>query len=176
MTETNLIEDLRRLSPPDWGWLAVFALGLLAGLVALGVWRWRVRRAPRTGSGPEGGAAPWTVALEALERLAPLLRTEASRDYGRAATAILRTYIETRYGLHAPRLATEEFLVAAARSDALPAAQRGNLGRFLGGCDLFKFGRFTGTPEELRALHVAALDFVLASRPADAAGPGGPAS
>jgi hypothetical protein len=165
MTETNLIEDLRLLSPPDLRWLlAVLAAAVLA-LVGLGLWRRLARRAALPGPPTVAGAPPWETALAALERLSPLLRPESSRDYGMAATTVLRGYIEDRYGLHAPRLATEEFLVTAAGSGALPASHRASLGRFLSGCDLFKFGRFTGTPEELRALHAAAVDFVLASRP-----------
>lgn len=173
MTETNLIEDLRLLSPPDLRWLVWLALVALGATAALGIWRRLARRPAPPDRGGASETTPWEDALAALERLAPLLRPEASRDYGMEATGVLRRYIECRYGLHAPRLATEEFLAAAAGSEALPRVHRESLGRFLGGCDLFKFGRFTGTPEELRGLHAAAVDFVLASRPAAPAAPGG---
>jgi hypothetical protein len=174
MTETNLIEDLRLLSPPDLRWLLALSGVAVIGLVALWLWRRLARPVALPAPATEPAAAPWETALAALERLSSLLRPEASHEYGVAATAVLRSYLEDRFGLHAPRLATEEFLALAAGSDALPGAHRERLGRFLEGCDLFKFGRFTGTPEELRGLHAAAVDFVLASRPVAAASPEGP--
>ncbi len=163
MNDTNLIEDLRLLSPPNYGWVPIVALVVLALVVAVLISRALRRPAPTAlaAAGPE----PWTVALDALERLAPLLCAERSRDYGIAATGVLRSYIEARYGLRAPKLATEEFLVAAGASPALPAEHRASLGRFLELCDLFKFGRYVASADELQQLHAAAVAFVLASRP-----------
>lgn len=172
MIETNLIEDLRLLSPPDHRWLLVAGAGaMLLALLAFLLRTVLRRRTVAAGAAPAGGVAPWEAALTGLEQLAGLLRPEASRDYGVAATRVLRAYIEERYDVHAPRLATEEFLVAAAREPRLPAAHRASLGRFLELCDLFKFGRYTASTAELRELHAAAVAFVLASRPA--AGPEG---
>jgi hypothetical protein len=105
------------------------------------------------------------LALAELERLAPLMRTDRSRDYAIAATGVLRSYIEARFGLHAPRLTTEEFLVAARRSPTLPAADQAALGCFLERCDLCKFGRFVAAVDELRDLQASAVAFVLKSRP-----------
>ncbi len=163
MNDTNLIEDLRLLSPPNYGWVLIVALVVLALVVAVLISRTFRRPAPTAlaTARPE----PWTVALDALERLAPLLCTERSRDYGIAATGVLRSYIETRYGWHAPKLATEEFLIAAGTSPVLPAEHRASLGRFLELCDLFKFGRYVAAADELQQLHAAAVAFVLASRP-----------
>jgi hypothetical protein len=171
MKDTNLIEDLRHLSPPDLRvWLVLVGLVIL-GLAALRFWS---RRSTRQPSQPqEAGAAPWETALMELERLIGLLRPEASRDYAIAATTILRRYVEQRFQLHAPRQATEEFLAAATRSDALSPEQRAALGRFLACGDLFKFGRFTAATGELAALHEAALAFVQDSRPGTGA-PGHP--
>jgi hypothetical protein len=161
---TNLIEELRLLSPPTYGgWLAAGLMVILAaGFFAL----WHARRR-RTDSGSIGvsGAPLWDVALAELERLIPLLRAEQSREYAIQSTGILRRYIEGRYALQAPRLATEEFLAAAAKSAALPAEHRGSLRHFLELCDLLKFGRYLASAGELEPLHAAAVAFVLASRP-----------
>lgn len=164
MNDTNLIEDLRLLSPPNYGWVLIVAL--VVAIVLLAILISRALRRPAQTALATAGPEPWTIALEALERLAPLLCTERSRAYGIAATGVLRSYIETRYGWHAPRLATEEFLVAAGASPALPAEHRASLGRFLELCDLFKFGRYVASADELQQLHAAAVAFVLASRPA----------
>jgi hypothetical protein len=169
MSGTNLIEDLRLLSPPNYGWAAAVAGGLV---VAVG-FGWAVRRLARSRVGSAAavvaGVAPCDRALAELERLAPLLCPARSRDYGMASTAVLRRYIEERYGLRAPLQTTEEFLVAAAVSAELPPADRVGLGEFLGLCDLFKFGRFVASVEELGRLHAVAVAFVLRSRPTPAA-------
>jgi hypothetical protein len=163
MSDPHLIEDLRLLAPPGYAWLAVLALaiGLLAGVILL----WRAARRPAATAPGLEGPASWDLALAALEQLAALLSPQHSRQYGIESTAILRRYLETRYGLHAPRLATEEFLAAARDSAALPAEHRTSLGRFLALCDLFKFGRYLASADELQQLHAAAVAFVLASRP-----------
>ncbi|HOY58701.1 MAG TPA: hypothetical protein PK640_11275 [Verrucomicrobiota bacterium] len=171
MNETNLIEDLRLLSPTSFGWaLAVAAVAACGVLLALALrHKARPERAPSPAT-PDA-AAPWDWALAELERLTALLRTDRSRDYGIAATGVLRGYVEARYGLRAPRLTTEEFLTAAGASDALPAADRQHLGRFLQLCDLCKFGRYVAGVGELQELQAAALAFVLRSRPESAAAP-----
>ena len=163
MSDPNLIEDLRLLAPPGYAWLVALALALM--LVASAILLWRARRRPAAAIPGRGGPPSWDLALAALERLTPLLSPQHSREYGIESTAILRCYIETRYGLHAPRLATEEFLVAARDSSALPGEHRASLDRFLALCDLFKFGRYQASADELQQLHAAAVAFVLASRP-----------
>ena len=171
MNDTNLIEDLRLLSPPNHRWAV--ALALTCAALAVLTWWWRRLRHARPTPSPlraPSGSPPWEIALAELERLAALLRPETSRDYAIASTAVLRRYLEQRYGLRAPRLATEEFLEAASRAEALPPEHRPSLDRFLRLCDLLKFGRYTAGAGELRELHAAALGFVMASRPAEDAG------
>jgi hypothetical protein len=165
MNTTNLIEDLRLLSPPNYGgWLA---LGI-AGILVVGFILFARRRLSRaaTDAAESTGLGLWDVALAELERLIPLLNREHSRDYAIRSTDILRRYIENRYALRAPTLATEEFLVMAGGSPALPADHRASLREFLELCDLLKFGRYLAATGELEALHAAAVAFVLASRPA----------
>ncbi len=164
MDTTNLIEDLRLLSPPNLGvWLVLgLAVVLLAGLFLCARLFRRTAHAAAEVTGPD----LWDVALAELEHLTLLLNRGHSRDYAIQSTGILRRYIEARYLLRAPKLATEEFLVLAKDSPALPAGHRESLRRFLELCDLLKFGRYTAPAAELAALHAAAVAFVLASRPA----------
>jgi len=164
MNTTDLIEDLRLLSPPSYGiWLALGAAAILALGILLLARRFR-RAAHATAKIP--GPELWDVALAELEHLTPLLNRERSRDYAIQSTGILRRYIEARYTLRAPKLATEEFLALAKESPALPAEHRAGLRHFLELCDLLKFGRYLAPAAELEPLHAAAVAFVLASRPA----------
>ncbi|MBM3878891.1 MAG: hypothetical protein FJ387_04120 [Verrucomicrobia bacterium] len=168
MTETQLIEDLRLLAPPSYRWLILPLAAVVTALAVVLGQRLRRRhreRPPSQASAASAGLAPWELALTELERLTPLLRLEHSRDYGIAATGVLRRYLEGRYALHAPRLTTEDFLRLAAASTALPLNHRDSLVRFLRLCDLFKFGRYVASAAELSQLHTAAVAFVLASRP-----------
>jgi len=163
MPSTNLIEDLRLLSPPSYAWLLWLALALVALGMAWGFWRRFARRTVK----PEPVATPdvWEETLRELERLLPLLRPDQSRAYAIASTSLLRRYLERRFGLEAPRLATEEFLLAARQSPALPEPHRAKLGEYLRLCDLMKFGRAVAETPELLRLHEAAVEFVSTSQP-----------
>ena len=61
------------------------------------------------------------------------------KDFHVELTMVVRRYLERRYGIRAPSLTTEEFLVAAKDSDALPPPTVGRLGAFLEASDLVKF-------------------------------------
>lgn len=163
MPETNLIEDLRQLSPPSYAWLAWLALAVVTGTV---LWWFGRRIRKRAGPSPSTPTPDvWEETLRELERLIPLLRPDQSRAYAIASTSLLRRYLEGRFGIEAPRLATEEFLLAAQQSPALPEPHRGRLGECLRLCDLMKFGRAVADPAELQQLHEAAVAFVSASKP-----------
>ncbi len=172
MRDTNLIEDLRLLHPPEVSaavWVFV-ALLLVAGAAVWLARRRRKRITPRPPS-PDESLAAWEEAMRELERCSAWLRTEASRDYAIAATGVVRRYLERRFGLHAPRLTTEEFFVAVRVGDLLPEPHRESLGRYLVLCDLMKFGRAIAESVELQQLHQAAVNLVMDSRPL----PSGPA-
>jgi hypothetical protein len=164
MSTTNLIEDLRLLTPPRYGvWLAL----VLSAILILALWL-ILRRRPGAECGTvvdSTGPEPWALALSELERLTHLLASEHSREYAIQSTGVLRRFIEARYSLRAPKLTTEEFLVAAGQAPELPADHRARLRRFLELCDLLKFGRYRATTGELATLHEAAVTFVMASRP-----------
>jgi hypothetical protein len=164
MNETNLIEDLRLLSPPNYAWLAVVVAGMVVAALTVIAWKRRQRSTLQVAA-PDLSLAIWQGALDELERLTQLLAPERSRDYGIASTRILRGFIERRFGIQAPRLATEEFLVEASRHPAMPSPERAGLERFLHLCDLFKFARTRADSSELRELHEAAVAFVMAAKP-----------
>jgi hypothetical protein len=163
MTETNLIEDLRLLHPPSYVWVLGLAV-VASGLVLV---TWFVRRRVPLAIAPDSvnPLTVWEETLRELERLVPLLRPDQSRAYAMASTSLVRRYLERRFNVAAPRLATEEFLAAARHSAALGEEDRSRLGEYLHWCDLLKFGRAMAETSELGRLHQAAVEFVTRSRP-----------
>ncbi len=121
-----------------------FLVGAAAvALLLLLVW-WLRRRARRPKSLSVEVALPAHInALRALERLQQAPRqTEAEVEaFYVEVSRILRTYLEERFGLHAPMRSTEEFLVEVEQGDALSLSQRQSLRQFLQQCDLVKFAR-----------------------------------
>lgn len=57
-------------------------------------------------------------------------------------SAIIRRYIENRFGLKAPEQTTEEFLTGLEDAQDFPAEYKSLLNKFLRHCDLVKFARF----------------------------------
>ena len=157
----DLIDDLRLLDPPT-PWQVNFWLLAALGLAAALAWwlfrRWRAQRAAQAAALVVGQAHE--NALAELARLFALIETEQSRPYGIESSAIIRRYIEARFGLAAPLLATEEFLVAAQDSPRMSPDAQVLLGDFLQWCDLLKFARTLADRAELEQLHAAAVKFV----------------
>jgi hypothetical protein len=75
-------------------------------------------------------------------------------------SAIVRRYLEGRYGVRAPELTTEEFLQEAKRAANLPASQRELLEQFLERCDRVKFAGYRPDAAESMATLEAARAFV----------------
>jgi hypothetical protein len=148
--------------PSSTPWL----LGAAAlALAALAFWLWR-RRGARAPQLVETEPPPHVRALRALSRLrnAPRATAAEIETFYVEVSGVLRTYLEERFGLHAPERTTEEFLADAQASALLDGAQRAELGRFLAQCDLVKFARVRPGED----VHVATLgqaeDFVEATR------------
>ncbi len=65
-------------------------------------------------------------------------------------SAVVRRYIENRFGLRAPEQTTEEFLTGLERAEYFPAEYKPLLKNFLRHCDLVKFARFEPGTEEIQ--------------------------
>ena len=65
-------------------------------------------------------------------------------------SAIVRRYIENRFGLRAPEQTTEEFLNGLEKADYFPAEYKPLLKNFLKHCDLVKFARFEPGTEDIQ--------------------------
>jgi hypothetical protein len=65
-------------------------------------------------------------------------------------SAIVRRYIENRFGLRAPEQTTEEFLNGLEKAGEFPAEYKPLLNDFLRHCDLVKFARFEPGTEDIQ--------------------------
>jgi len=159
--------DIKEIVPPvDLPglpvWLGIPAAALILG-GALWYWRRRKKRAEATEPAPE----PHETALEALRALMAedlLARGEAKLFYLRLS-AILRHYIEDRFGLHAPERTTEEFLRDLRSESRFTEEQKRLLKEFLMHCDMVKFAGYRPGSEEVdRAVNTCA-QFIAETRP-----------
>ena len=161
----QLIDDLRLLQAPTPLWVWVLLSVALIGLVVIGMSIWR-RLSSKKGAvaGHNVAETAHEDALADLEAARKLISAGNSKPYGIEVSRIVRRYIEVRFGIYAPRRSTEEFLMEAQSSSRLESNHRALLARFLGACDLFKFGRTHAELDELNLMHGAAAGFVRETR------------
>jgi len=135
----------------------VLVAALLVGLcVAYAIWRRRHR-----------GARPPSPTLleqtlERLERTKALMQPATAREFGIAASEVIRNYIEKRFEVIATQRTTEEFLQTLLQSsnDTL-ARHRSLLAQFLQRCDFVKFAGASLAVTDMEALFQSARGFVL---------------
>ena len=140
--------------------LAIVAAGVAAALVML-VRRRAARNAARNAIVP-----PHEAALRALRELAAddLLHRDLLA-FHTAVAAIVRRYLERRFGVRAPERTTEELMFILTGGSWLDDAQRRALHAFLAQCDQVKFARARPTEVASRELLETATDLVRATRP-----------
>jgi len=149
--------SLPQRATPWWVWVLV-----AGGIVAVGNVVFLVLRRRRRSIPAEQRLGAHELAFEALRAL-------REKDYiGRGLieafyvelSAILRWYIEHRFGLHAPEETTDEFLEEIARNGFFDLRQRTLLMDFLAHCDLVKFARYGPTADEIQQAFAAATTFI----------------
>ena len=157
---------------PLWLW-ALPGAAVLALLAAWLIHRYRRRAAVRIAGPPP--LPPEVVALAALEALLTRgwIEAEQVEPFYVELSAIVRRYLEGRFGLRAPERTTEEFLREAATAGALTPAHQQLVGVFLEQSDLVKFARYHPTGATMRAAYDAAWRLVQETRPAPPAAPEG---
>jgi hypothetical protein len=101
-------------------------------------------------------------ALERLEQTRPLMRPDSAREFGIAASEVIRGYIEKRFEVIATQRTTEEFLQALLQGshDAL-VRHRALLAEFLQQCDFIKFAGTSLAVADMESLLQSARGFVL---------------
>jgi hypothetical protein len=171
--DSSDIQDIKGPVAVPFDWTPVLlgvvgCIGLL-GLVLVAARLLRRINAPAAAAPPP---PPDVVALEALARLRlqQLAGPEERVQWYIALSAIVRAYIEGRFGLRAPEMTTEEFIVAVQRDSRLSPEHRRLLGEFLAECDLVKFARVLPDVGAAERAYEAARRFVSDTRQPSGAG------
>jgi hypothetical protein len=156
-----------------WKWLPVLLAGLaLAGFVGYRLLRWLRDREPPPVVIP---AHRW--ALDELDRLAgsDLIARGEVHEYYFRLSAILRGYLERRFGILAPEMTTEEFVEYMRADRVLSEEHRLSLGPFLEACDLVKFARHVPGQADVENAFSHARSFVIDTADYGASGAESPA-
>ncbi len=173
VTDIRDIKPLRRVETAgQWLWWIGLAAALLAA--ALAAWWWRRRRRRGTGASGTPRIPPWDLAIRDLERLrsTDFSNLRELRRYHFAVSAVVRAYVEGRFGLNATDLTTEEILSRMGGLIRLDPNQARRLERFLLATDQVKFAAHLPRPEEIERTWEQAMGFVQATRPGDDDGEG----
>jgi hypothetical protein len=158
-------EDIRDIRGPkavlagSWVGYAAIAGVLLCGMcIAYVIWRRRRKR----------GAPPRNLTLseqtlERLEGIRPLMQPATAREFGIAASEVIRIYIERRFNVIATQRTTEEFLqtLLLQSSNETLARHRSLLEGFLQQCDFVKFAGASLAITDMETLLRSARGFVL---------------
>lgn len=155
--------------PPPAGRVLLFVAlaAAVAGAAVTGVILLR-RRAARARA-QAAVVPPHEAALRALRELAAggLLQRDLLA-FHTAVAAVVRRYLEQRFGVRAPQRTTEELLLILAAASWLDDVQRRALRAFLAQCDQVKFARARPAAAASERLIDTAVDLVTATRPTDA--------
>lgn len=154
--------DLPRAPP---AWQTLLALGVTVLLAGAAFLVFRSTRAGRSGEAPPAVSAH-ELAYRDLEELLDqgLVERGEIKPFFSGLSDVLRRYIEHRFGIHAPKRTTEEFLADIHRDAPFPSDQKGLLVDFLQRCDLVKFAEHFPSPAEITGAIDACRAFIDATK------------
>jgi hypothetical protein len=155
---TEDIRDIRgpKVEPGTW-----LVTGLLAAAVFIAICTYLVRRRHR--SGPTiRDLTLLEQTLKRLEATKPLMNPATAREFGSAASEVIRTYIEKRFSVVATQRTTEEFLQSLLQgSNETLARHQSLLAEFLQKCDYVKFAGASLEVSDMESLFQSARTFAL---------------
>jgi len=162
----RIVEDFRWMLPPTEGgspWALWAGLAITAIIVV--ALSYIILRKRRILPSQRPAPAPHENALRALEGLSGLLREGEELEFVKQVSAVVRGYIQDRFGLRAPHRSTEEFLREASGRTELGKLDQELLRDFLSECDKVKFARHRIGLSQMTALREAAMRFVQGTVP-----------
>jgi HAMP domain-containing protein len=152
------IRDIRGPKAVSGSWLvpAVLAGAVVVIVCAYALWRRRLRGTRLR------NLTLSEQTLEHLENTRPLMLPATAREFGIAASEVIRNYIEKRFAALATQRTTEEFLQTLLQSsDKELARHRPLLADFLQQCDFVKFAGASLALKDMESLYQSARGFVL---------------
>jgi hypothetical protein len=155
---TDDIRDIRgpKVEPGTW-----IVTGLITAAVFVAICTWIFRRRHR-GESATRILTLLEKTIERLEATKPLMVTATAREFGSAASEVIRTYIEKRFNVVATQRTTEEFLQSLLQgSNEALARHRPLLAEFLQKCDYVKFAGASLEVADMESLFKSARAFVL---------------
>lgn len=166
MTDIHDIKPPERpLSELDWRYAALAGAASVALLVILFWMRRRSKRGKAAAAVPQ--LSPTQRALTALDELRDVGRFDGRAFYFRLS-ALLREYLQGRYGIDAPEMTVEELLPRIKDLD-VPKDLQGDLRAFFRAAEPVKFAGATAVERQMEADHAFAVAFVRETDPARAA-------
>jgi hypothetical protein len=152
------IRDIRGPKATEQSWTLIALAGVVVLAVCVGYALWR-----RRGTGPRlRNPSLLEQTLEQLEGTRAVMQPTTGREFGIAASEVIRNYIEKRFGVIATQRTTEEFLQSLLQSSNETLAQRRSLlDDFLHQCDFVKFAGVALALADLEELFESARDFVV---------------
>lgn len=160
---TGASEDIRDIRGPKTDLTSpsviVPALLAIALVTAVGVYVFRRRRG---NTAPARQLTLLEQTLQSLDQTRPLMTPATAREFGNAASEVVRTYIERRFNVVATQRTTEEFLASLLQgSTETLARHRPLLADFLQQSDYLKFAGASLAVADLEALFNSARGFVV---------------
>jgi hypothetical protein len=152
-------------SKPFSFWVIMLGLGV-AGVVAGGAFFLLKQRRAAHNPHPLPQPPAHELAYRQLQEIVAeglVERGEIKLFFSRISD-VLRGYIENRFGIHAPRRTTEEFLSDITRGAPFAAEHQALLGEFLRDCDLVKFAEHDPALEEITKAVDSCKAFIDATR------------
>jgi hypothetical protein len=143
-----------------WVWAAIATAVLVTGIVTTTVIVRKRKKAE--GEGPGLKIPAHELAYGALKRLVDedLPGKGEIKLFYQRISAILRRYIENRFGLHAPEQTTEEFLFGLENAPNFPDKYKTLLKNFLNHCDLVKFAEYQPRTEDIQNTFDSCRSFI----------------
>lgn len=150
-------EDIRDIKGPvslpfEWEWWMFLLAAAMIAAAAVLFYFWKKKRAKEKPAFVPPPVPPDAEALLALDQLAGehLPESGKGQEFFFRLSAILRRYLERRFGVRATEQTSEEFLIQLADSDFLTEEQKKPLRSFMENADLVKFAKQDAGPKECR--------------------------
>ncbi len=138
--------------------LLLWAFGIIAGLILIGVAVWLMTRRRKP---VEPELTPQQLAWRELnELIASKLSETDVKEYFVQLTGVVRRYIERSTAVNAPELTTEEFLRHVSRQKIFSEEEDRRLGVFLESADLVKFAGYQPDEEIIKQSTHKAKQFI----------------